>query len=151
RLTIPHELGYTIDRDRLLAFADPSELAMRPANDLPRRVILLPQPDEFELIDDANWAALTDRYRRLLFHECVHLELESHLRGGAFPDGWARARREKIGAVEFAEIRDVLLKEDLLISPADDAETYVEFAAVALELRCLAPQDLPSFFPSIRD
>src|SRR5690606_28863240 len=92
RLTIPHELGYTIERDRLLAFADPSELAIRPASDLPRRVILLPQPDEFELIDDTNWAALTDRYRRLLFHECVHLEIESHLREGAFPDGWARAR-----------------------------------------------------------
>ena len=42
---------------------------------------------------------------------------------------------------------NVLLKDDFLLPPADDLETYVEFVAVYLELRYFAPRDLHGYFP----
>lgn len=151
RFFIPHDFSYTIDRDRLLAFVDLSELALPPGSDLPRRVILLGQPDEDELQDPENWRSLTSRYCRLLFHACIHLEIDRQLAHHPQAEEWAEARRHALGAVEFAEIHDVLLKSNLLFQPPSDPETYLEFAALSLELKYFAPGERPIYFPAIRD
>lgn len=151
RFVIPHDFSYTIDRDRLLAFVDLSELALPPGSDLPRRVILLAQPDEDELQDESRWDDLQQRYGRLLFHACVHLELDRHVARTPLDQDWAEDRRHQIGLVEFAEIHDVLFKSNLLFQPSTNVEMYVEFAAVSLELKYFAPGERPIYFPAIRD
>ena len=42
-------------------------------------------------------------------------------------------------------------EEKLLLLPRDDRSVYVEFAAVYLEMRHLAPQLLPDYFPGLGD
>jgi len=151
RFFIPHDFSYTIDRDRLLAFVDLSELSLPAGSDLPRRVILLAQPDEDELQDPENWERLLSHYSRQLFHACVHRELDQQLARNPLELEWADIRRQDIGEVEFAEIHDVLLKSNLLFQPPTDAETYIEFAALSLELKHFAPRERSIYFPAIRD
>ncbi|MGE0404395.1 MAG: hypothetical protein AB7T06_47235, partial [Kofleriaceae bacterium] len=52
---------------------------------------------------------------------------------------------------EFDEIRTVLRQEDLLLPPADDAGTYVEFVALYLELAHFAPSAVGRTFPAVFD
>ncbi len=150
-LLIPHKESYTIDRDRLLAYVDLEELALAPGSDLPRRVILLPNPDEGEFTDEAEWPTLREHYRRALFHACVHLELENRLARNPHIEDWGASRREQIGEIEFSEIRDVLQRDNCLFQSPTVAETYIEFTALALELIYFAPQELTEYFPAIRD
>ncbi len=151
RFLVPHGNCYTIDRDRLLAFAELDELGVAPGSDLPRRVILLPQPADGELDDAAQPSELINRYRRLLYHACIHLVLEGEPPQGEASQPLAKTRRQQIGEVEFAEIRDVLTREDQLFLPAGDWEVYVEFAATALELNAFAPRELGNYFPAVAD
>jgi hypothetical protein len=146
-------MSYTIERDRLLAFADLAELGVSPASDLPRRVILLPRPHDDELNDTKHLDHLVERYLRLLFHACVHLDLENradHL-SEAEREAWGEQRRSQIGEVEFAEIRAVLLKDDTLFPPTHEVEIYTEFAATYLELRYFVPHERRWYFPALRD
>jgi hypothetical protein len=62
-----------------------------------------------------------------------------------------RERIAQIGRTEFEEIRTVLVQDDYLPPNADERTTYIEFAAVYLELRYFAHNLLPNFFPGIRD
>jgi len=150
RLLTPHGFSYTIERDRLLTFVDLAELGAVPGSDLPRRLILLPRPEEDTSAVD-NLDALLANYRRLLFHASVHLELESKAARQGWDDAWTMRRRLQLGDVEFSEIRDVLQKDDYLFPAAGDLEVYVEFAALYLELRYFAPHEARLFFPCIRD
>jgi hypothetical protein len=150
-LLIPHKESYTIDRDRLLAYVDLEELAVAPGSDLPRRVVLLPNPDDGEYTGDADWPQLRERYRRSLFHACVHLELENRQARNPHIEDWGTARRNQIGDIEFAEIHDVLSRDGCLFQPPTTAEIYIEFTALALELIYFAPHDLTEYFPAIRD
>ncbi len=151
RVLVPHYFSYVIDRERLLSFADLSEISDRPGDELPQRVILLPQPADDELASLQGRPALERKYLQRLFHACVHLKLDEVIAND--PDRMERlaARREQIGDVEFAEIREVLLKENYLFRPPTDVETYIEFMALALEFKYFAPSKLPLYFPAIRD
>ncbi len=91
------------------------------------------------------------KYWRLLFHARVHLALEQSIGGERFGPENARQRIAELGEAEFAEIRSVLRQEDFLLPPHDDYSTYVEFAAVYLELRYFARHLLPPYFPELRD
>lgn len=148
---VPHRKSYTIERERLLAFVDRSELELPPSADLPRTVILLSKPAEDEELVLGDGPELLHQYWRQLFHACVHVELEQHISHQESPTLLAMQRREEIGDAEFAEIRAVLLKDDFLFPEPSDLEVYVEFAAVYLELRYFAEQELPLYFPAIRD
>ncbi len=80
---------------------------------------------------------------RALFHARVHHVLdELGLEAAAI-----RQRINAIGQTEFDEARLVLRQEDRLLPPADDAEVYVEFVALYLELRHFAPRTLAQTFP----
>lgn len=149
--SVPHQQSYVIERDRLLAFVDRFELETRPGTDLSRTVILLAKPDEdlFETHESAE--KVVCQCARMLYHACVHVELERSWAELSFRDALAGERRRQIGAAEFAEIRNVLLKDHFLFSAASDLEVYSEFAAVYLELRYYAPAELPIYFPAVRD
>ena len=78
-LRVPHSKVYTIERERLLVFADRPELGLSPAAELPLRVILIARPT-----DDEEFAKLNSRERlllfwRLAFHGRVHAEIEQQI------------------------------------------------------------------------
>src|SRR5262249_30262246 len=56
-----------------------------------------------------------------------------------------------IGVDEFEEIRSVLREERFLFPPYSDDETLIEFAATYLEWKRFSPDQLPNYFPSLRD
>ncbi|MBM4001165.1 MAG: hypothetical protein FJ297_16795 [Planctomycetes bacterium] len=150
-LQVPHRKTYTIQRDRLLVIADRGELALAPGDDLPRKVILLAHPTDGDYLEDAPAPDVLHAYWRLLFHARIHLAGEQRIAAGEWSDSEIRRRIEAIGTVAFAEIRQVLDKDDMLLPPSDDREAYLEFLAIYLELRYFAPKDLTHFFPAIRD
>ncbi len=150
-LRVPHSRVYTIERERLLIIADRSELGLSPAEELPRRMILLGRPT-----DDEEFARLTSEERlhafwRLAFHGRVHAEVEQRIEDQLLNSSLIAEYIHLIGAGEFAEIRQVLAKDELLLPPQDDEGAFVEFMAVALELMYFAPWDQRLFFPAIRD
>lgn len=150
-LSVLRRKSYTIERDRLLAFVDRAELDLATAADLPRVVILLAKPDDEQDDSPAGSQSIFRRYARLLFHACVKTSFQERLADKPEAEVWATERRHAIGDVEFAEIRSVLLKDEFLFPGSSDIETYCEFAAVYLELRYFAPQQLPQHFPAIRN
>ena len=149
-LRVPHSRVYTIERERLLVIADRSELGLSPAEELPRRIILLGRPT-----DDEEFARLSSEERlhyfwRLAFHGRVHAEVEQRIEDQLLNSAQIAEFIRLIGAGEFAEIRHVLAKDELLLPPQDDEGAFVEFMAVALELKYFAPWDQELFFPAIR-
>ena len=150
-LQVPHRHCYTIQRDRLLVIVERQELNLSPAAELPKKVILLARPTEGEFLETAPGAEVLHAYWRMLFHARVHLALEQLVASGGLDAAIVFQRRRLIGATEFDEIRSVLHKDDMLLPPGDDLETYVEFIAVYLELRYFAPQELTAYFPAVRD
>ncbi len=149
-LAVPHRKCYTLERDRLLAFVDRAELELPPEADLPPGVILLSKPTDEETLDwDGAETALL-RYWRLLFHSRVHRELDRRFADFSGAE-IAADRRQRIGDIEFAEIRAVLMKDEFLFPTPTDLHVYIEFAAVYLELRYFAEPQLALYFPAIRD
>src|SRR4051812_24179498 len=78
-LSVLRRKSYAIERDRLLAFVDRSELDLAPSVDLPRVVILLAKPSDDELRDPALAESILHRYGRLLLHASAKVELEERL------------------------------------------------------------------------
>lgn len=149
---MPHADVYTIKRERLLVIADRPELDLAPAADLPPRVILLPRPErEDDALASGEAEHLLHKYWRLLFHARVHVELESLVDAKSLDDAAVKSRVDQFGHVAFAEIRRVLVQDDLLAPQHGEIDAYVEFAAVALELLHFAVSDRPLFFPAVRD
>ncbi len=117
---------------------------------MPERLILLAEPD----LDRANGMGHEQvllRYWRSLFHARVHLAFDE--RPDLVPPlgAWLDDRIARLGRVEFAEARAVLIEDAYLVLPADDRSTYVEFAAAYLELLAFHPEILPHTFPAIDD
>lgn len=145
---IPHGKSYVIDRDALLQIVDPNELGLTAATDLPRMLMLLVRPDPQQLAGLAGGKVLVE-YWRLLFHARIHLALERRFSGQPRDDPAMRARLQSLGWAEFAEIGDVLRQDNFLLPPWDRQETYMEFAAVYLELWHFGRHLLPCYFPTL--
>ena len=147
---IPHAKSYVCDRQALFRHAEQADLELEPDQLLPDTVILLARPDPEELSNIERKQVLLKFWRRL-FHSRIHIALgalDSH--GPLTPDA-VRERISEIGRTEFEEIRNVLDEDRYLPPDPDDRTTFIEFAAVYLELRFFAAQLLPNYFPGIRD
>jgi hypothetical protein len=141
---IPHAKSYVCDRHQLFRHAEQADLELEPDQVLPDTVILLVHPDAEELNNLERTMVLLKYWRRL-FHSRVHLALAS-----LTPDG-VQDRIAEIGRTEFEEIRTVLREDAYLPPEADDRTTWIEFAAVFLEMSKFASNLLPNYFPGIRD
>lgn len=150
-LFVPHRKTYVIQRERLQVIASRAELNVPVDVELPQKLILLADPSDDEPLDVLPRDDALYLYWRLLFHAQVHVEMEKRLADGALDAQVVFERIQEIGLLEFEEIRSVLQKDAMLLSPQDDQETYIEFVAVFLELRYFAEADLPLYFPAIRD
>ncbi|MCA9184499.1 MAG: hypothetical protein R3E01_28200 [Pirellulaceae bacterium] len=149
--SVPHASCYVIERARLLAYVDLEELELLESADLPRELILLSRPTDESQLGPDNIANLLVGYRRDLLHARVHLALKPRIAAyDSLPD-MAALRRRQIGDVEFAEIRNVLTKSDLLFPDSPDWEVYFEFISVYAEFHHFAADDLVWYFPAIRD
>lgn len=148
---VPHSHVYTIERERLLVIAERPELDLSPAAELPRSVILLSRAE----LDGEVSSLTTDEalhwYWRQLFHARVHIALEEQLASRQPDEAEIDRRVRELGAGPFAEIQQVLVRDDLLPPIHTAAAAYVEFAAVALELKWFAPDERQYVFPAIDD
>ncbi len=147
---IPHPKSYVVDRQTLFRHAEQADLEIDPSQLLPSTVILLARPAAEELSGPERQVLLL-KYWRALFHCEIDFALGPYRPGGPLSPEALRERIEQIGRTEFEEIRVVLEQDRNLAPNADDRTTYVEFAAVFLELTYFASNLLPNVFPGIRD
>jgi hypothetical protein len=143
---IPHGKTYLLPQDRLFDCVSRFELELDPSRRLPEVVLLIERPEE-ETLARCPPGEILREYWRLLFHIRVHQELEQRIADGHLTDDVLLDRFHQIGSTEYAEIRAVLQRDDMLLPPRSDAATYIEFAAVFLELLYFAPDQLPWQFP----
>ena len=144
-LQVPHAQCYTLPRTELEALVDRAELGIDPAA-LPARVAIFGGSRDALVAGDAD--ELT-RAWRAIFHAHVHQAFDRLIAQQTLTTATIRERIHRIGQTEFDEIRSVLRQEDLLLPPADDTATYVEFVALYLELRHFAPAALDRTFPTL--
>jgi hypothetical protein len=141
---IPHAKSYVCDRHQLFRHAEQADLELEPDQVLPDTVILLAHPDAEELNNLERKMVLLKYWRRL-FHSRVHLALSSLTAENI------HERIAEIGRTEFEEVRNVLYEDGYLPPEPDDRTTWIEFAAVYLEMSRFASNLLPNYFPGIRD
>jgi hypothetical protein len=146
-LAVPHEVCYTLPRADLIGLADRRELGVDPAT-LPARVTVL--HGERTPLAAGNPAAWTQVWRAV-YHAKIDEHLGLMLADGRLTEAQIRERIARIGQTEFDEIRLVLRQAELTVPPYDDAQAYVEFAALYLELAAFAPRAVPRTFPILRD
>ncbi|HEY3359848.1 MAG TPA: hypothetical protein VGQ83_41745 [Polyangia bacterium] len=148
-LQVPHDRCLALSRAELHAAAGGDRLGAG-AHDLPDPVVLLPRPS-VDPTDPAAVARALTALWRALFHSRVHLAFERRLADGALTDAAIRGRIHHIGQTEFDEIRLVLRQDNLLLPPYGDRGTFVEFAALFLELRHFDERALTRTFPTLVD
>jgi len=137
-LQVPHAACYALAKAELTALVDADELPATVA-DLPETIAVIAG------VRTALAAGAPSAWRqawRAIFHARVHQALDAL----ALTPAAIRQRINDIGQLAFDEIRLVLRQEDLLLPPADDTTTYVEFVALYLELRAFAPRTLAETF-----
>jgi hypothetical protein len=146
----PRVEGYMISRSRLLDCADPLEVGLFTADDLPQEVLLFARPKDTWFLEISVDQALLVFWRRL-FGLRIQTALQGEVRRGRLELKGVRERIATIGQAEFDEIRGVLGGDRLLIPPVEDVAVYIAFAARFLELHHFAPWLLPMAFPGLRD
>jgi hypothetical protein len=144
---VPHARCYAVYRGELMSTGLVSELGVR-FDDLPDPVLLVARPSSRETQGSTD-AQILARLWRLVFHARIHVALESKVRAGELDTAALRVRIDRIGQIEFDEVRAILRHDDLVLPPYDDREVYIEFAALYLEQRYFAPGLLVTTFPGI--
>ncbi len=147
---VAHRKTYVISRDRLLKLVRPQELGLANADDWPGTLLLIGQPDAERQAGLPREATLLASWQ-LLFHARLDASLEARRADGTLSDAVIADRVARIGPAAFAEIGTVLTQERMLLPPIDAAATYLEFAAVYLELCTFAPGLRAFYFPGILD
>jgi hypothetical protein len=136
-LQVPHADCYALPRRVLAKLVEPGEVRV-PLDELPDRVVLIRDAD-------------SGRAWRAIFHARVHEAFDELLARDQLTPSAIRERIGRIGQTEFDEIRFVLRQADLLLPPDGDTTTYIEFAALYLELKYFAPDALQKTFPTLSD
>ena len=147
-LSLPSHRAILLEAANARVWIDPSELcAAVPEND-GEPIILIPRPHARELARSTAGDLLVTIWR-LLFHSRVRLALKAIVANGQLTERAIRLSIERIGRIEFEEIRVVLAREALLDDPRDENAAFIEFAALFLELHRFAPEQIAVYFPSI--
>lgn len=144
---VPHPRCYALARRDLMGLGLVNELGVR-FDEVPDPAILVARAPA-RVVADAEPRHVLFRYWRAVFHARVHLALDAKVADGTLDAAALRERVDRIGQIEFDEVRAMLRHDDLVLPPHDDREVYVEFAALYLELRHFAPGLLVSTFPGI--
>ncbi len=148
-LQVPHRKSWVCSAKDLAQVLERDEWEGASSATPPDTLILLQRPRPERVARQTRHAVLL-QYWRLLFHAHVHRELIRRAAAGELTETALRERIKDIGRGSFDEIRTVLEQEKYLLPSSDDGAVFREFAAVYLELRYLAPAQLPWYFPSLR-
>ncbi|MFQ3649630.1 MAG: hypothetical protein SNJ75_04805 [Gemmataceae bacterium] len=149
--SVPHQKSFVCDRQTLFRHAEQADLDLPPDQPLlPDTVILLVRPEKEQLSNLEKEQVLLTYWRRL-FHARVHLAFHTPRDGQPLDERRLRERLAHLGQTTFEEIRQVLIQDRYLTSLADARTTYIEFAAVYLELQYFAPSLLENTFPGITE
>jgi hypothetical protein len=147
-LSLPSHRALLLDPVRARDWIDPAELFAPVPQDDEQPIILLPRPEARDLAR-SSFDDLLVAIWRLLFHSRVRLALKSIHERGQLSEESIRRRIDRIGRIEFEEIRVVLQREALLDNPRDEIAAFIEFAALFLELHRFAPEQIVVYFPSL--
>ena len=147
---VPHGHCWAIRGEIGFQIVTREELELPAEAPPPDWLFLLTRPEPEELHALPVEQALR-HFRRLLFHAKVHARLRDRIDTGRLTTADLRKRIELVGRPALEEIRQVLLEDDLLLPPYDDATTFIEFVAVWLELRFFHPERLDVTFPGLSD
>ncbi|MBY0231830.1 MAG: hypothetical protein K2W96_21290, partial [Gemmataceae bacterium] len=131
---------HLVPREALLKLASPTELG---TDRVPELALLLPLPTEADLRRNGRERVLAEAWAALV-HGAVH-RVFARLR--LSPEDVAE-RIEALGAMPFAEAREVL-RHDRRLLAGDDPSAYEEFAAVWTELHAFDPERLARTFPAM--
>ena len=145
-----HRDSYVIAGEALRAIVEADELGLRPTDHWPETALLLVRPEPEDLAATPRAEVLLN-YSRKLFHVRVQAAIDVRSAEGLLSDASLDDRIERIGRVEFQEVRAVLRHDGYLLPPRDDRTVYREFAAVFLEHLHFAPALLPHEFPALAD
>jgi len=149
--SVPHQKSFVCDRQTLFRHAEQADLDLPPDHlVLPETVILLVRPEN-EHPSKLESEQLLLTYWRRLFHARVHLAFEKPGGGRLLDEQMLNERLAHLGQTTFEEIRQVLIQDRYLTPQNDSYSTYVEFAAVYLELNYFASSLLENTFPGITD
>lgn len=146
-LQVPHSRSYALPGKALAALVEHGEVWIE-RDKLPDEVVLL--RGARGPLEAGDGRAVSEIWRGI-FHARIHAAFDEQLAKGALTPAAIRERINRIGQTEFDEIRSVLRQEDLLLSKDDEAQTYIEFVALYLELRHFAPHMLERTFPTLHD
>ncbi len=136
---------------RGLESENPEALAVIEGLSLPDQVILLPMPAELQADAAGVRLALRDYWARRFEGEIAR--------------AWQRARDDKqdldlfgpsglkdlIGDIAFAEVREVLTRDNIIPPGLDDMTVCRGFVALVARLRYFSPGVRGFFFPALRD
>ena len=146
-LQVPHARCYALPGVELAKLVEHGEIWIEP-DKLPAEVVLL-RGARGPL--EANDPRAHSTVWRGIFHARIHAAFDEQLEKKQLTPTAIRERINRIGQTEFDEIRSVLRQEDLLLPPSDEAQTYIEFVALYLELQHFAPHVLERTFPTLHD
>ena len=147
---VARQTFFAISGKALAAIVEGSELNHRAAAPWPESVLLLEAPDPDDLDGSSPGALLTTAWRRL-FRARLMAEIRRALDSGAIDEPGLRSRIEAIGSTAFDEARAVLRQDGWIAPGASDAEVFVAFVAIFLELSQFAPGLRIHTFPAIED
>ncbi|GAB5443294.1 MAG: hypothetical protein Fues2KO_36430 [Fuerstiella sp.] len=145
---IPHTDVIVVAPDDVRLLAHPDELGLESFQQLPAQLLLVAQPEEFEL----ELHSREDLFRQIwarLFHGCIDLKLHQLLSDHQLSRAGIQAAIDRVGQVEFDEAHAVLKAELRLVNVESHVEAWCEFVAVYLQLLKFSPDLLPVWFPSL--
>lgn len=146
-LQVPHAGCYALSQADFLAVLEPQHRSELP-NQLARELILVPKPRREDLFGTSESDELVYLWRTA-FHGAVHLEMQRLAAEGKLNESELKRRIDRIGQIEFDEVRAVVRQDDLLLPPGADLEIYIELAAILFELHYFEPARIEQIFPSL--
>ncbi len=143
---LPHSSILLISDAKLrgLGVFAPEELPAQGGPD--QTVLLIAQPS---VAQSRSWdrnQALTWLWRKL-YHGRIHAALHRARTAGVWDDAFALDWIDRLGWMEYREIRTVLIEENLIARDAPAGEVLEEFLAVVLELLVFDTERVGEWFP----
>lgn len=147
---IPHTEVLVADAADVRALAHPDELGLEDFRSLPRRSILVAQPEEHELAQHSLQDLLQMMWKRL-FHGFIDISLQEQIKADVLTREAVHERIDQLGQVEFDEAHAVLRTEFRLFDPDSHVEAFCEFSAIYHQMVMFSPDLLPIWFPSLSE
>ncbi|NEV60886.1 sulfite exporter TauE/SafE family protein [Thiorhodococcus minor] len=148
---LPYYLMPCPDFLRGLESENPEALAVIEGLNLPEQIILLPMPVDLRP-DEASMTRLLRDYWARRFEGEIGRAWDMARRDNQDRETYGpEGLRARIGDIGFAEIREVLERDNVLPAGLDDATLCRAFVALVTRLRYFCPGARGFFFPAIRD